>query len=78
MYRMHSVFLIYFENIRYDFTEFNMVHNSNVKIKQVSHLGRVLDKIKSGQKYRKLKRYLLYSLTVITYFYLHLNQRYPL
>ena len=68
MYRMYTVVHFYFENIQYNFTELHMVQ----KLKYTNKIGvtswQLLDKIKSGQQYIKLKRYTLYNLIIFTHF----------
>ena len=47
MYRMYTVFQIYFENIQHHFTEFNMVQKLKyILIKSMLHLDNFFDKIK--------------------------------
>ena len=76
MCRMYTVFLIY----KYSVTLQNIVWSKNAKvlIKQVLHLGKFLDKIKSEQWYRKLKRYAPYNLTIFTHSYLPFELRIPI
>ena len=54
MCTIYTVFRIYFESIQYYFTEINIVQ----KLKYTNNVGvlswQFLDKIKSGQQYRKL------------------------
>ena len=72
---MYTVFHIYFGNIQYYFMEFTMVQ----KLKYTNKVGvtpwQFLDKIKTGQQYRK-SYHLTWSYKIYI-FRLHLKQRYP-
>ena len=72
MCRMHTVFLIHWKYLVL-LHRIYYVPNTQMYIKQLSHLGKFLDKTKSKQKNRKLKRCVLYSLAIFTHFYLHSN-----
>ena len=76
---MYTEFHVYFENIRYYFTEFNMVqklkYTNKIGVTSWQHFGQ--NKIRTAVK-RRLKRYTPYKLVKFTYFHLHFKQRYAI